>query len=167
MASDQHDTFFGADAFTRMWTDFATKMTEAGLAFSPQVTPPEAFRQLRSTMLRTWAEYCDQFMRTDEFLAMMKQSLDGAIQARRQLNDFLGEVQHHLQGASRQDLDKVMTALESLQRRLTDERDAIDARLDELGERLAGVERTAAGRNGPGKRNRAQAEKHADKESQP
>jgi hypothetical protein len=165
MASDQHDTFFGADALTRMWTDFAAKMTEVGLSFSPQATPPDALRQLRTTMLRTWAEYCDQFMRSNEFLTMMKQSLDGAMQARRQLNDFLGETQHALQGASRQDLDKVMASLERLQHRMTDESDGILARLDELSERLARLERPAGGANGAGKRKRGQTEKHASHES--
>ena len=131
-----------------MWSEFAAKMTEAGLAFSPQVTPPDAFRQLRTTMLRTWADYCDQFMRSNEFLALMKQSLDGAVQARRQLNDFLGRAQHELQGASRQDLDKVMASLDRLERRLADESDGIAARLDELSERLTRVERIAAGHNG-------------------
>jgi hypothetical protein len=150
MASEQQDTFFGADAFVRMWTDFASKMTDVGLALSPQVAPPDAFRQVRATMLRAWAEFCGQFMRTDEFLAMMKQSLDGALRARRQLNDFLGEAQHGLQGASRQDLDWVRDSLERLERRLADESDGIAARLDELGERLSHLERIAA-KNGANK----------------
>jgi hypothetical protein len=165
MSSEQQDTLFGADAFTRMWTDFATKMTEAGLSFPSQVTPPDAFRQLRGTMLRAWAEYCDQFMRTDEFLTMMKQSLDGAIQARRQLNEFLGEAQHALQGASRQDLDKLLSSLERLEGRLTDERDAIDSRLDELSERLARLEQAATGPNGHSKRKRGPTERHASQET--
>ena len=141
MSSDQGDGSFGGDAFTRMWSQFAAKMMELGLSFAPQATPPEAAREVRSSLLRAWADYCDQFMRSEEFLNMLKQSLAGAIQARQQLNNFLGEMQHNFQGTSRQDADELMASLQRVERRLLDETQRIAARLDELSARLAKVER--------------------------
>ena len=126
-----------------MWSDFATRMTQLGATFAPQTSPPEAARQARSTMLRAWAEYCDQYMRSDEFLNMFKQSLDGAIQVRRQLNEFLGQMHHEFQAPSRQDIDELMKSIERLERRIGDESGRITARLDSLGERLAAVEASA------------------------
>ena len=81
--NDQPDSFFpGPDVFTRAWSDFATQMMQAGMAFTPNKTPPEAARDMRNTMLSAWSDYCDQFMRSPEFLNMMKQSLSASVQAR-------------------------------------------------------------------------------------
>jgi hypothetical protein len=139
MGEDQKNPF-SAESLTRMWSDFATRMTQLGATFTPQTTPPEAARQARTAMLRAWAEYCDQYMRSDEFLSMFKQSLDGAIQARQQLNDFLGQMHHEFQGPSRQDIDGLMQALQRLERRITDESGRIAARLDSLDQRLSALE---------------------------
>lgn len=140
MGDQRRVAFPGADAFTRMWTEFASKMMGSGMGFFSQSTPPEVARQMRSTMLSAWSEYCDQFMRSDEFLTSMKRSLDVAVQARRQLNDFLGQVQHEMQGASRQDVDQVMAAIEHLERRLLNESQRLSSRLDELSRRLEELE---------------------------
>lgn len=144
MGENRQEIFPGADAFTRMWTEFASQMMASGMGFSPQSTPPEAARQARSTMFRAWNEYCDQFMRSGEFLEAMKTSLDGAMQARRQLNEFLGQMQHEFQGASRQDVDQLMASLEHLERRIVDESERISSRLDELAERVEKLERASS-----------------------
>jgi hypothetical protein len=143
MTNDSAAGFFPtADMFTRAWSDFASKMMGAGLAFTPDSTPPDAARQMRSAMFQAWSDYFDQFMRSAEFLDMMKQSLTAATQMRRQMNDFLGQVQHDFQGASRQDLDQVIASLRNLERHVTDSTEQISAHLEKLSRRLDKLERT-------------------------
>ncbi len=151
MDNDQHTTTFPhADTFTRMWLDFATKVMGAGMAFSPEAMPPEAARQTRSAMLNAWAEYCDEFMRSPEFLDMLRQSLSTAMQARKQFNDFLGQVQHEFQGTSRQDVDQLMLSIRHLEHRLVDAVERISGQMEEIRHRLEQLEQTPAGKQDAG-----------------
>ncbi len=161
--NEQTSNFFpGADIFTRMWSDFASKSMGAGVAFTPNSTPPEAARQMRSAMFQAWTEYCDQFMRSAEFLDMMKQSLAASIQARKQLNDFLGQVHHEFQGVSRQDMDQIMLSLRHLERRLLDSLERVSGQLDDLGQRLNKLENRS--KSGGGRTRNAAAKDGGDEE---
>jgi predicted nuclease with TOPRIM domain len=86
-------------------------------------------------------EACDEFMRSPQFQEVMKQSLNNSIQFRKQLNDFLGRMQHEFQGTSRQDVDSLMQVMEHVERRVTDSFERLSERLDELNERLERVEK--------------------------
>jgi hypothetical protein len=123
-------------AMWRMWSDVATKMMQAGTSLPPQAPPPDAARQIRANMLDMWAQSWDQFLRSGPFLEMMKQSMAGTVQARRQMNEFLGEMQHQFQAASRQDIDEIMLSLRHLEQRMVDAVEKMDARLDDLTARL-------------------------------
>jgi hypothetical protein len=144
MGTDGPGPFPGADGFVKMWSDFASSMAKAGLMFSPASSPPQIAREIRSAMLEAWAEYCDQFMRSGEFREMTKQSLAASVEARRQMNDFFGRMQHEFQGASRQDVDQLMLSLRHIERRLVDGMERLSARLDEVAERLAKLEQSPA-----------------------
>jgi hypothetical protein len=145
MNDDQQSPFPGPDMFTRMWSDFATQMMRAGTAFSPTSTPPQAAREMRAALFKAWSDYCDQFMRSQEFLGMMQQSLAASIQARKQLNDFLGQVQHEFQGASRHDVDQIMLSMRHMERRFVDAMERLSEQLDRLGERLERMENNPPG----------------------
>jgi hypothetical protein len=134
-------SFPGMDAFAKMWSDFAAKMAAAGVAFTPGAAPPDASRQVRAAMFKAMGEACDEFMRSPQFQEMMKQSLNNSIQFRKQLNDFLGRMQHEFQGTSRQDVDSLMQVMEHVERRVTDSFERLSERLDELNERLERVEK--------------------------
>lgn len=144
MSNGDSNPFEGANAFMKMWSDFAASMTQAGMTFSSETLPPDAARQIRNQMLSSWSDYCERFMRSDEFREMMGQSLASAIQARRHLNDFLGQVQHELQGASRQDIDQLMLSLRHIERRVVDGMERLSERLDHLDARLSRLESAAA-----------------------
>jgi hypothetical protein len=142
--SDERPHFFPSpESFARIWTDFAAQMMKSGTIPFPEQSPPDAARQWRSAMFKSWSDYCDQFMRSAEFMEMMKQSLAASIAARRQLNEFLGNAQHELQGASRQDVDQIMLSLRHMERRmvdgterLADQMKALTRRLDQLEKKL-------------------------------
>ena len=132
-APDATDPFRqSAEVFTVFWTDFANKMAEAGFAAAPGAVPPDATRQVRTAILKAMGEACDEFMRSPQFQEMMKQSLANSIQFRKQLNEWLGQIQHGFQGTSRQDVDELMQVMKHLERRMSDSFERLSVRLDAL-----------------------------------
>lgn len=155
MTNENGDTPYDpADMFTRLWTDFASTMAKAGTAFDPEKPPPDAARAMRDATMSAMNEHAQQFMRSPEFLAMLKQSLDASIAMRKQLNDFLAKAQYEFQSASRQDADQLMETIQHLETRIASgldrlgqHIDRLDARLDKLegaGKRASATRRAAA-----------------------
>ncbi len=136
MTHNGDQPFDPADMFTRMWSDFATRMAQAGATFDPEKPAPESARSMRDATLGAMNQQAQQFLRSPEFLGMLKQSFDASIAARKQLNDFLAQTQHDFQSASRQDADQVMQAIQSLESRITSGMDRLGRHVDRLNERL-------------------------------
>lgn len=166
MPEEQQEAFPGADAFVQMWTQFASKMMAAGMAPMPDGSPFDAARQFRSAMFKAWGDYLDEYMRSEAFLETMRQTLDGASQARKQLNDFLGRVQHEMQGASRQDVDQLMAAMQHVERRIVNQSERIAERLEDLALRVERLESKGAGRDGAGEKKRRKKKRPHDDEPQ-
>ena len=142
-SNDAGDAFSqGADAFTKMWGDFANKMGASGVPFAREATASDASRQVRTAMFKAMSEACDEFIRAPQFQDMMKQSLSASIQFRKQLNDFLGRIHHEFQGTSRQDVDQLMEVIGHVERRVMDSSERLSSRLDELSSRLERIERS-------------------------
>ena len=140
----------GQNQFARMWTDFAGKMASSGFSFSPESTPPESAKEMRATFFKAWSEYCDQYMRSPEFLESWKKAMDGAIQFRQQMNESLGRLHHEFQGTSRQDIDHLMQALSHLERRLVANHERSAQQIEEMAERIKELEQQLARANSPG-----------------
>lgn len=144
MHDNSEDWLGQGGALLNMWTDMAAKMMGASLgggAAAPVENPPEALRELRSGILAAWTRYCDQFMRSPQFLDSLRQAMNANIQARRQMNEALGKVQHDLQGVSRQDLDQMMRTLQHLEQGIATGVERISQRLDELNARVDDMDR--------------------------
>jgi len=142
----------GSGVFAKMWTDFASQMAKSGMAFSPESTPPEASREIRSAFFQAWSQYCEEYLRSPQFLATMKQSLNSAVELRKQMNEFLGRVQHEFQGTSRQDVDQLMLTMRHVEQRLVDGLERVSERLDDLNERLDALENRPAPARRPTRR---------------
>jgi hypothetical protein len=123
-----------------MWSDLMFKLMNAGCSFSPDATPPEAFRQVRSAMLDTWADFWQRWLRTPEFLQLLKQTMDMNFQMRRQVGDFWSQLRHESQGTSREDFDQLMRALRHLEHRMADSTERISSRLEDIEDRLGAAE---------------------------
>ena len=134
----------GQNQFQKMWTDFASKMGMAGVSFSPDTTPPDAARAMRSTFFKAWSEYCEQYMRSPEFLDSWKKAMDGAIQFRRQMNQSLGQMHHDFGGTSRQDVDHLMQSMTHLERRLVDSQERAAASVEKMAKSIAALEEKLA-----------------------
>jgi hypothetical protein len=119
-----------------MWSELTSGLMSAGTAFAPDASPPEAFRQIRSAWLGAWADFWEQFARSPQFLEMMRQSVSGSLQYRKQFNDYLADMQHQFQGVSRKDIDQLMLLVQHLEERMVDEVERLGPRLDDLGNRL-------------------------------
>ena len=148
--------------FTKMWTDMGSKLMDAGMASPPGMPTPDGARQMRTAFFRAWADYCDELMRSPEFLETMKQSMAGAVEFRRQLNESLGKMHHEFQGTSRQDVDHLMQSMAHVERRvlnavegLSDQLEEVNARLDAL----EGAAGTGAARKRPAPKKKAAAKK--------
>ena len=140
--------FDAAQSMAKIWLDFASKMGTSGAAFSPEAGPPEAARQVRGAVFDSMTQYADQFLRSPQYLELMKQSLDASITFRKQMNDFLTSLHHGAQGIARQDVDSLVLAVRQVERRTLDRLEAVTERLDEISQRLEKLESCAANRNG-------------------
>ena len=132
------------------------------MASPPGMPTPDGARQMRTAFFRAWADYCDELMRSPEFLETMKQSMAGAVEFRRQLNESLGKMHHEFQGTSRQDVDHLMQSMAHVERRvlnavegLSDQLEEVNARLDAL----EGAAGTGAARKRPAPKKKAVAPK--------
>ena len=72
---------------------------------------PRSLGSSGTAQLKWWSDYCSRFMRSPEFLAAMRNSMAAVTESRKQANDMLGEMQHVLQGATREDIDRLTQRL--------------------------------------------------------
>lgn len=137
-----------AARYTQAWADFASKMTAAGMAIRPDQPPTDVGRQMRDAMLQAMAGYCDQFMRSPEFLEMMKQSMDASMALRQQFNQFLTKSYHAAQGVAQQDIGALLQAVHHMENRALDCMEQMNKRLDQICMRLDEIEKSMGGEEG-------------------
>ncbi len=117
------------DPFTKFWSDIMAGMGGA----APQGQAQEdMLRQMRRTFFDAWAKQCEEFMRSDAFLAMMKQSMETALAFREKTNAFLNKTLNDAQMPSREDTDSILIAVRSLQEQVLDRLDGLSQRVEAL-----------------------------------
>jgi len=155
--------FDQAQRFTEMWADLAARMAGSGLAFNPDTPPPDAARQFRAAAFQTLGQHADQFMRSPQFLEMMKQSLEAAITFREQMNAMLTQGRHATEGIARQDVDSVLVSVRHLETRILDGLETLTGRVDAVAQRLDALEAAAPPKKRPpAKKKAAPAAKKAN-----
>ena len=133
------------DPFSQFWGDMMSRMSPGASpqasAFQPSANlRDEAAKQMRRAFLDAWAQHCEEFMRSDAFLAAMKQSMDGALEFRRQMNEFLTKALGESQMPARSDTDAILQAVRSFEGKVLDQLAALQARVGKL---EAGAQRPA------------------------
>ncbi|MFQ5413543.1 MAG: hypothetical protein ACE5E6_03695 [Phycisphaerae bacterium] len=123
-----------SDAFMKFWSDMMNNMSGMGAA-SPSAARDEAVKHMRRAFFDAWAASCDEFMKSEQFLAAMKESMDGALAFKRQINEFLTKALHEQQMPTRSDADDIMAAVRRLEHRVID-------RLDDLTRRVEALEKS-------------------------
>ena len=121
------------DPFTKFWTDMmaAASTTAGGQAFAP--SKDEALRQMRRAFLDAWAKSCDEFMHSEQFLELMKRSMDGSLALREQMNKFLAGTLQESAIRSPDNTDSTLQAVRTLE-------DRVVARIEEISRRVDGLE---------------------------
>jgi hypothetical protein len=128
--------FDQAQEMTNLWLQTVTKMMSAGVMMDPTQAPPDSARRLRDISLTAMSEQLDKYMRSPQFLAMVKQSLDTQIAFRKQLNQFFTDALHSVQSVARQDADALSLSVRHMETRVLDRIETLCERLDQLRQRL-------------------------------
>ncbi len=134
-----------AEPFARAWGDFMSQFGMAGAAGSSNEAPTpswsdEAMKQMQRTFLDALAKYCDEFMRSPQFLNMMKQSMDNALSFKQHVDRFLTEAHRSVHSPSIGDVDDIVGLLRTIE-------DRVIQRIDVLETRLRDVEGPARGKS--------------------
>lgn len=121
------------EAFTAFWNDAMSRMNLPGMG-GMGVQPPsaeDAARQMQRVFLDAWAKYCDDVMRSEPFLEMLKKSMDNAMTFKKQVNDFLAQAHKEGQAPARSDVDDVAVMVKRMEGRLMQRVEELEARLAE------------------------------------
>lgn len=152
------------DPLTQFWADLLSRMGMAqpgtggasapAQPAAPTAVPPDVIRQMQRAFFDALAKYFDEYMRSEQFLQLLKESMDRSLQFKQQVDQFLAQLHRGVQSPAKADVDDLAGLLKSIEERLL-------ARLERLEEQVAAVEdaRRAGGRRGasPAKRPPARA----------
>src|SRR4051812_23892533 len=60
-------------AFQKIWTESFTQLMQTAFTTTPTSAPPEVLREMRSGILKSLARSWDEFLRSPQFLDVMRQ----------------------------------------------------------------------------------------------
>jgi uncharacterized protein YdcH (DUF465 family) len=136
MDDNMSNTFEQAAAFQKLWMDSFGNMANVWSEFSPGSPPPEEMRKVRSSMLKAMAGTWDEFMRTPQFMEMMKASLNGGLDLKRMAREGMNKVHEQFETPSKEDLDSVLLAIRHVERRILDRLEGINDHVLSMAERF-------------------------------
>ena len=122
-----------ADPFSKFWSDWMGQVSAMGAAQPPASAQDQLYKQMRQAYFDSWAQHCEEFMRSPMFLDAMKRSMDGALAFKQQLNELMTKALHEGQAPARSDTDSIMLVLRSFEERVL-------KRIDDVAERVTAVE---------------------------
>jgi uncharacterized protein YdcH (DUF465 family) len=136
MSENTNKYFDEVAAFQKLWTDSFANMASVWSQFSPGSPPPDEMRKMRGGMLKVLADTWDEYMRTPQFMEMMKASLNGALDLKRLASDGMNRVHEQFKTPSKEDIDEVLLAIRHVERRILDRLEGLDDRVAKLDEGL-------------------------------
>ena len=136
MTDNTGKIFDQAAAFQKLWMDSFTEMASVWSQFSASSPPVDEMRKMRGGMLKVLAETWDEYMRTPQFLEMMKASLNGALDLKRMAREGMNRVHEQFENPSKQDVDDVLLSIRHVERRLLERLEGLDDRVASLNERI-------------------------------
>jgi hypothetical protein len=144
MSDDMNKGFDQVAAFQKLWTDSFANMASIWSQFSPSSPPSDEMRKMRGGMLKVLAETWDEYMRTPQFMEMMKVSLNGALDLKRMARDGMNRVHEQFENPSKEDIDDMLLAIRHVERRLLDRLEGLDDRVANLDEKIDKVDQRIA-----------------------
>src|ERR1700675_2883707 len=144
MSDNMNKGFDQVAAFQKLWTDSFANMTGVWSQYSPGSPPADEIRKLRGGMLKVLAETWDEYMRTPQFMEMMKASLNGALDLKRMARDGMKRVHEQFETPSKEDIDGVLLAIRHVEGRLLDRLEGLDDRVVNLNEKIDKIDQRIA-----------------------
>jgi hypothetical protein len=144
MSDKMNKGFEQVAAFQKLWTDSFANMAGIWSQFSPGAPPSDEMRKMRGGMLKVLAETWDEYLRTPQFMEMMKASLDGALDLKRMARDGMNRVHEQFENPSKEDIDGVLMAIRHVEGRLLDRLEGLDDRVANLDEKIDKIDQRIA-----------------------
>lgn len=144
MSDNMNKGFDQLAAFQKLWTDSFTNMAGVWSQFSPGSPPTDEMRKMRGGMLKVLSETWDEYMRTPQFMEMMKASLNGALDLKRMARDGMNRVHEQFENPSKEDIDGVLLAIRHVEGRLLDRLEGLDDRVVNLNEKIDEIDQRIA-----------------------
>src|ERR1700756_1432528 len=135
MSDDMNKGFDQVAAFQKLWADSFANMTSIWSQFSPGSPPSDEMRKMRGGMLKVLAETWDEYMRTPQFMEMMKASLNGTLDLKRMARDAMNRVHEQFENPSKENIDDLLLAIRHVERRLLDRLPGVLKRGGDLGKK--------------------------------
>lgn len=123
-------------SFQKLWMDSFTNMANVWSQFSPGSPPADEVRRMRDNMLKVLSQTWDEFMRTPQFMEMMRSSLNSAMDLRQMSRDGMNRVHQQFETAAKEDVDGVLLAIRHVERRVLDRLEDLDERIGKLEDNL-------------------------------
>ena len=141
------------EAFQKVWADTFNRMLQVGMTFTPESTPPEFIKQMRSSIFQAMAQSWEEFLRSPQFLDGMKQWMDSAIAFRKLHTETMTRIHEETRTPSSDDIDAVLVAMRRLEQRIVDRIEELVERLDKVsprgnGKAAASSKPVAGGKSG-------------------
>jgi len=144
MSDNMNQALDQVAAFQKLWLDSFANMASTWSEFSPSSPPGDELRKMRGGMLKVLAETWDEYMRTPQFMELMKASLNGALDLKRMARDGINRVHEQFENPSKEDIDDLLLAVRHVERRLLDRLEGLDNRVANLDEKIDQVDQRIA-----------------------
>jgi uncharacterized protein YdcH (DUF465 family) len=144
MSDNMNKYFDQVAAFQKLWTDSFANMAGVWSQFSPGSPPIDEMRKIRGGMLQVLAETWDEYMRTPQFMEIMKASLNGALDLKGMAREGLNRMHEQFENPRKEDIDDVLLAIRHVERRLLDRLEGLDGRVANLNEKIDKVDQRIA-----------------------
>jgi hypothetical protein len=159
MSDNMNKGFEQVAAFQKLWMNSFANMAGVWSQFSPGSPPSDEMRKMRGGMLKVLAETWDEYMRTPQFMEMMKASLNGTLDLKRMARDGMNLVHEQFENPSKGDIDDMLLAIRHVERRLLDRLEGLDNRVANLDEKIDKVDQRIAKQENDAIERRAQTSK--------
>jgi len=142
---DNHQHSTAADPFTRFWSDMMSQMPgmgATGVGATRASGSDEAAKQMQRMFFDAMAKYCDDFLRSEQFLTAMKQMMDRSIAFKQQVDQFLTKAMHGMQAPARADMEDITGVLRSVEERVLSRLEKLEAQVAQS--KVGGGKKSAA-----------------------
>jgi hypothetical protein len=120
----------------QMWFDMAAAAMAPFQGRTDAPSAPEALKQAREVCFQAWSESCAEFLRSPAFLAAQKKLMKGNLEYRKKVRQTLERLHHEFELPTCEDIDRLVTAIEQLDRRVEEQFEELTDRLGKLAARI-------------------------------